>query len=204
MADNKTKKSEMTGQIRQELKDLTSSISKMMGVFKQIRKPIQESFETVPTTAEHLEKVTEQTEQATNKVLDMVEAITNRESESTEWLKKMKEIISKADFGKKSKLGKLLDELTTNAEANLNDSYSIMDALQFQDITSQQIDHAITLLDDVEDKLMSLLKTVGVKKEGRKSFKNNKKKRVYDPNANFHFDDNNQQDAIDSIISDIE
>jgi len=203
MSENKANKSEMTGQIRKELKELTSSISKMMGVFREIRKPIQESFEKVPTTTQHLERVTEQTEKATHKVLDMVEAISNRETDNAGWIKKMKELIPENILSSNEELRELLDKVHENSEACLNDSYSIMDALQFQDITSQQMDHAITLLDDVEDKLMSLLGAVGVKNDVLKT-RENKRKRVYDPNAQFNIEDTKQQDEIDNIISNLE
>jgi chemotaxis regulatin CheY-phosphate phosphatase CheZ len=197
------KKIEVTGQIRHELKELTSSISRMMEIFRQIKRPIQESFETVPTTAQHLEKVNEQTEQAANKVLDMVESINSREAHITEGIKKINECIP-ADVLKKSPdLAKTLHEIAAAAEANLNDSFSIMDAMQFQDITSQQMNHAITLLDDVEDKLVSLLDTVGLKIENSQ-IKTVKKKRVYDPNAKFTLDDPKKQKEIDEIISGID
>jgi len=201
--ENKKAKSGVTGQVRKELRELTSSISKMMGVFREIRKPIQESFEKVPTTTQHLEKVTEQTEQATHRVLDMVEDISNRETDNAECIKKIKELIPENILSSNDELGELLKKVFESSEASLNDSYSIMDALQFQDITSQQMDHAITLLDDVEDKLMSLLSAVGAK-NGKLHGKDGKKKRVYDPNAKFTVDGAQQQDEIDSIISNLE
>jgi chemotaxis regulatin CheY-phosphate phosphatase CheZ len=197
------RKPEITDQIRSDLRDLTSTISAMMEAFRKIRKPIQESYEKVPTSAHHLENVTEQTEQATNKVLDMVEAITNRESQIREWLQRLREMIARGKPGQNDDLKELLDHVEAGSQANLNDSYAIMDALQFQDITTQQIDHAITLLDDVEEKLTAMLITVGeqVKKS---SVPRDKKKRVFDPNAKFEIDNPNQQKEIDNIISSLE
>jgi len=197
------RKSEVAEQIRSELRDLTSSISAMMEAFRQIRKPIQESYERVPTTAHHLENVTEQTEQATNKVLDMVEAITNRETQIGDWLKQLKAIIAKQKPDNFSELERILDQVASGSQANLNDSYAIMDALQFQDITTQQIDHAITLLDDVEEKLTAMLMTVGGRIEKR-PIPRDQKKRVFDPNAKFEIDNPNQQKEIDNIISSLE
>ena len=196
-------KSEMTGQIRKELKELTTSISKMMDVFRQIRKPIQESSEAVPTTTKHLEKVTEQTEQATHQVLDKVEAINTREAQITDWIKKLKELIPENLLSTEKELEPLLSKIAENAEANLDDSFSIMDAMQFQDITSQQMDHAITSLDDVEEKLTSLLDAVGLKIEKQEP-KTNKKIRVFDPNAKFTLDSPKKQQEIDNIISGME
>ena len=197
---NEINKPELTGQIRKELKDLTASVGQMMELFRQIRQPIEESFEKVPTTAEKLESVSKQTEQAANRVLDMVEAINSRESEITDWVRQIRELIPAEILNQNGDLSRLLDKVSQNAENNLNDSFNILDAMQFQDITSQQMDHAITLLDEVEDKLMSLLGSVGIK-NGKLQSKSNKKKRVYDPDAKFTMNNGNQQEEIDKIIS---
>jgi len=134
-----TKNTEITGQIRKELEELTTSISKMMDVFRQIRQPIQESSDKVPTTTQQLERVTQQTEQATQKMLDIVESITNRESDIAKAAAQLKKTIQGNPV-----IDKLCSGIQANADANLNDTMVIMEALQFQDITSQQIEHAVS------------------------------------------------------------
>ena len=199
MTTNKIGKLEISGTIRGELKDLSETVSKMMEAFRQIRKPIVESFEKVPTTTQQLEKVTEQTEQATNKVLDMVEAINDRESDIGKWINQIKEYIPNEVLSANKELESLLDNVEKNSTNNLNDLFSIMDAMQFQDITTQQMDHAITLLDGVEDRLLSLLNTIGDKNITAKD-RNSKKQRAFDPNAQFSTGDKKQQREVDDII----
>jgi chemotaxis regulatin CheY-phosphate phosphatase CheZ len=200
MVDNKSK---MTDQIRQELKELTDSINTMMEAFRQIKKPMQESSVKLPTSAYQLERVTEQTEQATHKVLDMVESISNRETNILEDSKKIKGMIPQEVLDSSSELATLIAKISANAEANLNDSYNIMDALQFQDITTQQIDYAISLLDDVEGKLHIMLKAVGIKQEqGQQRMP--KREKAFDPNASFAADNPSQQKEIDNIIKGME
>jgi len=201
MPENKSK---ITEKLHQELKELTASISTMMEAFKKIRQPIQESSIKVPTTAHHLEKVTEQTERATHKVLDMIEAITNRESQISGWTEQIKALIPGDVLSSKTQIGTLLTDIKANANDNLNDSYNIMDALQFQDITTQQIDHAISLLDDVEDKLISMLNTVGIKSGDQSKIRPVRKVKAFDPNAGFSADNPTQQQEIDRIISKME
>lgn len=196
MPENKSK---MTEQIRTELKELTDSISVMMSTFRSIKKPMQESSDKLPTTTSQLEKVTEQTENAANKVLDMVESISNRESDITNDIQKVQDTIADANFEKSDELKELLGNIKSNSEANLNDAYNIMDALQFQDITTQQIDHAISLLDDVEEKLHVMLKAVGVKPDKKAPAKDRKK--AFDPNATYSASNKAQQEDIDQIIS---
>jgi chemotaxis regulatin CheY-phosphate phosphatase CheZ len=200
MVDNKSK---MTDQIRQELKELTDSINTMMEAFRQIKKPMQESSVKLPTSAYQLERVTEQTEQATHKVLDMVESISNRETDILEDSKKIRGMIPQDVLDSSSELATVIAKISANAESNLNDSYNIMDALQFQDITTQQIDYAISLLDDVEGKLHIMLKAVGIKQEqGQQRMQ--KREKAFDPNASFAADNPSQQKEIDNIINNMD
>ncbi len=196
MAENKSK---VTEQIRSELKELTDSIGVMMSTFRSIKKPMQESSDQLPTTTSQLEKVTEQTENAANKVLDMIESISNREADISSEINKAKELVAEGKIENNEQLKELLESIGKNSEANINDAYNIMDALQFQDITTQQIDHAISLLDDVEGKLHTMLKAVGIKPD--KLVPSKKRQKAFDPNLNVSGENKTQQEDIDQIFS---
>lgn len=192
----------MTSKIRQELEELTSSISKMMDIFRQIRQPIEESSQKVPNTTQQLERVTQQTEQATNKMLDIVEAITTRESEISSDIGKFKAAIPQDVWQSNPALAEIYGKIHANSEANLNDTMVIMEALQFQDITSQQISHAVSQLEDVDHKLKTLLVTTGSSKQPVPP-EVNKKSRAFDPNAVYAVDHHNHQQEVDALISNI-
>ena len=85
------------------------------------------------------------------------------------------------------------------AQANLDDVYQVMDALQFQDITSQQIQHAAAMLEQIEVKLHKIVGIVTGEKSESPSAKANAKQRVYDPHAEFQ-DKKADQNDIDSIF----
>jgi chemotaxis regulatin CheY-phosphate phosphatase CheZ len=197
-----TKNTEITGQIRKELEELTSSIGKMMDVFRQIRQPIQESSDKVPTTTQQLERVTQQTEQATQKMLDIVESITNRESEIAKAANQLKKVVPEKTWGEIPELEKLYSSLKENSDANLNDTMVIMEALQFQDITSQQIEHAVSQLEDIDTKLKTLLVTTGANKDTPPPDAV-RKNRAFDPNANYAVDHTTHQQDVDALISNI-
>jgi chemotaxis regulatin CheY-phosphate phosphatase CheZ len=196
------KNTEITGQIRKELEELTASIGKMMDVFRQIRQPIQESSDKVPTTTKQLERVTQQTEQATQKMLDIVESITNRESDIIKAVGQLKKTIQEGGVANNSGIEKLFSDIQANADANLNDTMVIMEALQFQDITSQQIEHAVSQLEDIDTKLKALLVTTGAKKEVSLADPV-RKSRAFDPNANYAVDHTTHQQDVDELISNI-
>jgi chemotaxis regulatin CheY-phosphate phosphatase CheZ len=82
----------------------------------------------------------------------------------------------------------------------MNDAYAVMDALQFQDITSQQMDHAASLLEEIEAKLKNILQTMGADaKSLTERPEPAKKVRTYDPHADL-FERKTEQAVIDSLF----
>jgi len=194
--DNSTSKG-----IHLELKRLADSLNEIIRGIRVAQEPIAESRSKVPQAAEQLEKITQQTEDAAHRVLDMVESITGREGDIEKQLKELKRVLPTTYFRGESRVKKLLDSLLSNASANQNDAYAIMNALQFQDITSQQIDHAISLLEQVENRLKDVMinlqaETVGEVETGKK------KQRAYDPNASFSSDATKQVN-VDELVNDL-
>ena len=153
---------------------LIKSVNNMIRNFRSIRKPIVESSNSMPIASEQLDKVTFETEKATHQMLDLIEGITERDTDTAELVDKMLENIS--DIPEEAKPH--LNRIKENAEACQNDSFLLMDALQFQDITTQQINHANTILGEIETKLQSLLEIIGETFEIR-----DKEYRPHDPNA---------------------
>jgi chemotaxis regulatin CheY-phosphate phosphatase CheZ len=87
------------------------------------------------------------------------------------------------------------------AQENLDAAFSLMDALQFQDITSQQVDYAASLLEEIETRLAHILKVVGAEQEqiAAVSSQQPKKQRAFDPNADL-FEKKTQQSEIDALF----
>jgi chemotaxis regulatin CheY-phosphate phosphatase CheZ len=99
-----------------------------------------------------------------------------------------------------SELSGRVDEVITKATSNLDDAYLIMETLQFQDITHQQMDHAASLLEDIEGKLHNILTAFGiVEEDGQPGEQQPRKDRSYDPHADMSEKRTSQQD-IDSLF----
>jgi len=161
--------------------------------FKQLKTPISETKETVPRATEQLDKVSEQTEAAAHQMLDRIEKITERDQQVIEGLKSIKDDPSKGVS--------LIDGLVEKVDSNCNDAFMIMDALQFQDITAQQMDHASSLLEEIEMKLIGI---VGVldgqhKKVSEGAVNYLKKARAFDPHADM-FESKTDQKDIDDLV----
>jgi chemotaxis regulatin CheY-phosphate phosphatase CheZ len=193
-------KNDFPTKIQNEIQELAESIRDVVDKFRELKNPLAESNKKVPMATEQLDKINEQTEVAAHQMLDKIEQITQREEEVIQGLNRIKELT--ADLGV-ADLGTIVDDLTQKASTTVNDAYTIMDALQFQDITSQQMSHAVSLLEDVQDKLgrvvivlhdqkMDFPESIGDRK--------NRRVRSFDPNADM-FNKKTDQAEIDDLVS---
>ena len=185
--------------IQREIAELTQSISTMISSFKNLHRPLVESREKVPQATTQLDKITQQTEAVTTRMLDVVEEMTEREEEI---IRGLEQIRSAAGGGSVNGVEDLARGLIVTSTDNLNAAYQIMESLQFQDITAQQMDHAASLLEDVEMKLHGILTALGAAETvaGGSMSLPPRKKRAYDPHADF-VDRKTDQKDIDSLFA---
>jgi len=182
--------------IQQEIAELTTSISGMVSNFRKLQRPLIESREKVPQATTQLDKISKQTEAATTQMLDVVEQITQREEEV---IRGIGIISEKVRSGDTSDVDALAQGLIGKATDNLNNAFSIMESLQFQDITAQQMDHAAALLEEIETKLHNILQNFGPADTAAAHEPGPRKNRAYDPHADF-VDRRTDQADIDSLF----
>ena len=147
------------GKIKGNIDELASNISQMFDSLHIISKPIKESTENMPLATDHLASISEQTELATNQILDKLESMADRNSDALELISAERAKLSQQKL--KGSIEKTFEKIEKTITDDLNDSYEIMESLQFQDITSQRIGFITNLLDDVEQKLGTLLSALG-------------------------------------------
>ena len=99
---------------------------------------IPDTTDKLPQAAKNLKKVTEATELATTEIMDLVEGVMN----------KLNQISSRDDS--KEEIKNLV------AESN-DDLFNILNALQFQDITSQQIESIKSIIASVNNDMKKLI-----------------------------------------------
>ena len=190
----------LQSKIQREIGELSDAVNKVVDSFRQVRNPLVESQEKVPMATDQLDKISEQTEAAAHQMLDRIEQITQREEEIISGLGQIKQLASASGD---ENIGAVTDSISSKAETNLNDAFMIMDALQFQDITAQQMNHAASLLEDIEVKLRHIVAALnGEEAESASSDdgQRQKKNRVYDPHADFA-DKRTEQEDIDSLFA---
>lgn len=141
--------------LKNDLLNLKESILKVVSNFPEIRRPLHDSSRDVPIATHQLDRVTEQTEEAANKVLGLVEGIANSLNDVIGNANTALNEIRDKNCGCEDAIT-CLEKVDALANHCQSASYTIMDALQFQDITAQQINHAANLLEGVEVKLSGI------------------------------------------------
>ena len=179
--------------INSNISELTVNLSEMFESLQIISRPIKESTENMPLATDHLTKISKQTELATNQILDKLDAMTARDNEAIEII--VGEIEKLGDSKTGDTIKKTLVKLENAFSSDLNDSYEIMESLQFQDITSQRIGFITTLLDGVEHKLNTLLNALGEVTKLKKIVA----KDYFDPTAEYT-DSKDRQSLVDKVI----
>ncbi len=186
--------------IQHEISGLSEAISKLVDNLRSLKRPLVESRAQVPQATDQLDKISQQTEAATQQMLDKVEHVMQREEEIVNDMAQLKEKVLAGDV---EAVNATAEAVAERANANLNDVYLIMDALQFQDITAQQMDHAASILEDIEGKLQNILSRTGDDQECvAEPGDGNRKKRAYDPHADL-FNQKTKQEDIDTIFNEV-
>lgn len=164
-----------------QIAKLVYFIEEVIPLFNIIHENLHQSTSMIPTATEKLDKVTSATEMAATEVMDIVDNVINR-------LNTMNSAIDELDTiaagpitteGITQKTSLIRDEVNGCQD----DLFMIMNALQFQDITTQQINSINSTIETVQTKLGELLK--GFEEEGVDLRKFTKQ--AFDPNAEFDF-----------------
>ena len=149
---------ELVNEIQDELQNLTSSISEVVDSIHKLTGPITESQKKVPQAALQLEKINLQTEEATHRMIDKTESISNAANEIFADLEMLKNELPDEYLKQNPNIQRVIQSIRNKVRRNMEDTEVIQNSLQFQDITSQQISYASTLIDEIEGKLYHLLR----------------------------------------------
>jgi len=136
------------------LKNLGSKVDKTSKLVQSVissinssRTELKKSVEgLIQKTGAQLGKITSTTEDATNKILDVAEKL---DDDQMQILDKLDELEKEYKIPKN-----IVDEIRVTVQGNQDKAFTIMDYLQFQDITAQQIAGAYALLSDTENTLV--------------------------------------------------
>ena len=139
-----------SGEIFPLIGDIFVFIKEIVPHLLEANSLIQESTSKIPTATENLNKVSKTTELAANEVMDKIEMMTEK-------LSSVKDLI--ASGTDKEKQLSIVEDVK-------NDASDIIYAFQFQDITTQQLDHVSRILQAIYDKFIDLFRSFSKLKAG--------------------------------------
>ncbi len=121
------------------LADLFVFLKDIMPLMSDVNASLREGTHKLPTASDRITDVTQATEMATHEILDKLDSIVN----------KLNTLVPKLDDADKP----IIEEVE-------NETTDIIFALQFQDITSQKLEHAHRILTAIYEKFLTLFDTI--------------------------------------------
>ena len=125
----------------------------------------------LPAASDQLEGIVEATEDATNKILTASETMLDEQGR----IMKAVELIKSADFAEESeaKRAEAIKGLEGLYQANNAGLMEIISACNFQDLTGQRIQKIISLVSDIESKIMQMILSFNIKRQEKRGHVNN-------------------------------
>ena len=161
-----------------QIAKLVFFIEEIVPLLNDIHDNINQTSAIIPTAAEKLGKVTSATELAATEVMDIVDNVIGRLNSMTTMVDELSESVLENPSAAE-KISGIKQEI----DGSQDDLFSIMNALQFQDITTQQINSIASTINMVQGALHELLQ--GFEDDGNEI--QMLKNLVFDPNAEFDF-----------------
>ena len=149
-------------QLYGELGELTRYIENTMRQLRCVDVPVEDTTSQLPQASEHLSDLAKLTEEGTHRVMELTEELQDNRKLVTQSLTELGTL--PAGSG-----GMQFDRIAAIAALLAADDKRLMDimtALSFQDLVAQRIKKIITILDDVEHKLLQMVVVFGANQNG--------------------------------------
>ena len=143
----------------EELGELARFIDTTMKTLSECSAPVSASTEQLPQALTHLTNLKTLTEQGTHKVMLEVEAIQDNHIQVSKMLNELTQALQRAKVAPE-----LMQQLQTIGQHLGRDDKRLLDimtALSFQDLVAQSVNKLVTILDEVEHKLLQLVVVFG-------------------------------------------
>ena len=142
--------------INAELTELTTYVEMITSTIRDMESPVTTTSDQLPQATAHLNDLSRMTEEGTHRVLALTEAIDTNRATMCTVLERLQHKLGGEDA---SDISKVM-ELIKSDEQRLMDIHV---ALSFQDLVAQRVAKLVTILNDVQHKLLKLVVVFGIK-----------------------------------------
>lgn len=143
----------------EELGELARFVESAMRKLSEVGKPIMSSSNELPMAATHLTDLNKMTEDGTLEVMRLTEMIQDNRSRAVKELAAIVETLDAVDC---SSLSRRVKKIALDLSQDDKHLTEIMTALSFQDLVAQRVKKLVTIIDDVQGKLMELVVVFGI------------------------------------------
>lgn len=143
-----------------QLGELARFVETALRTLNQASVPIADSTADLPAVASHLADLNKMTEDGTIEVMRLTDMIQDNHGQALKELSAIRDVLGAFDCTT------LATRLQATADSLKHDEQlfmQIMTALSFQDLVAQRVKKLVTILNDVQDKLMKLVVVFGPK-----------------------------------------
>ncbi len=144
--------------IHNEISELTKYVEMITSTIRDMESPVTTTSDQLPQATSHLNDLAKLTEEGTHRVLTLTEAIEVNRGAMQMALEQLKKKLS----GEHAADVERVVELVKADERRLTDIHV---ALSFQDLVAQRVAKLVTILNEVQHKLLKLVVIFGIKKK---------------------------------------
>jgi len=144
--------------INRELSELTKYVEMITSTIRDMESPVTTTSDQLPQATAHLNDLAKMTEEGTHRVLTLTEAIETNRGAIHAALEHLKEKLG----------GEHATDVEKAVELLKADERRLMDihvALSFQDLVAQRVSKLVTILNEVQHKLLKLVVIFGIKQK---------------------------------------
>ena len=146
-----------------ELGELTRYIENTMRQLRCVEAPVEETTAQLPQASAHLSDLAKLTEEGTHRVMELTEELQDNRCRIAKAVGELATLLpSSPDRTQADRIAAITGLLFADDKRLMD----IMTALSFQDLVAQRIKKIITILDDVEHKLLQMVVVFGAKQNG--------------------------------------
>lgn len=146
-------------QIYAQLGELARFIDTTLKTITQFKDPMSATTEQLPEAVTHLRDLKRLTEEGTHKVMQLVETIQGNHQRLATQLGELGKVIAATPGLEQA--GSTIGTLKAVLLADDKPLVDIVTALSFQDLVAQRVNKLVTIIDEVEHKLLELVVVFG-------------------------------------------
>ena len=144
--------------VETELAELSKYVEVITSTIRDMESPVTTTSDQLPQATAHLNDLAKMTEEGTHRVLTLTEAIeTNRVV--------MKKVVEQLGQKLKGEYATDVNEVLALLKADERRIMDIHVALSFQDLVAQRVAKLVTILNEVQHKLLKLVVIFGIKQK---------------------------------------